>query len=196
MPARDQGDVSVPEPSRTRSNRCQTNRTRRRRTNRHDRGCESVGGLRPCAPVRSGPAESADSSGNDFGRLAMIAERRREEVPRSLGIASGRDVHVDDLPVLVDGSRNATVRRPSRRSRPHNNGPQPRAGTVRPQQRAAPGSAAPTGIPPRDRPRSHARRVVPRHRDRQAEPEVPAHRQDDDLRREAEAGERRTREHG
>ena len=41
-----------------------TNRTRRPRTNGHDRGCENVGGPRPSARVRRGSLHSGDSSGN------------------------------------------------------------------------------------------------------------------------------------
>ena len=40
--------------------------------------------------------------GHDLGRLAMGAERRREEPSRSSGVASCGDVDVDDLAVLVD----------------------------------------------------------------------------------------------
>ena len=50
-----------------------------------------------------GREEGPGPVGDDLGRLAMGAKRACEEPPRSLGVASGRDVDVDDLAVLVDG---------------------------------------------------------------------------------------------
>src|SRR5215211_2950221 len=50
--------------------------------------------------------------GHDLSRLAVSAQRRREEPSRSLGVAPGGDVDIDDLAVLVD--RPVDVAPPSR----------------------------------------------------------------------------------
>src|SRR5712691_7170178 len=125
----------------------------------------------------------------------MIAERRREKPPRRSGIAPGRDVDVDDLAVLVDGSVDVA----------------PPAGDLHVGLIDVPTIAdrMPAGSGRVGEERREALHP-PVHRDvidldptlgeefldiaiGEPEPKIPAHREDDDLRREPEALERRTR---
>ena len=54
------------------------------------------------SPQRPGPV------GHHLSRFVVVAERRGEEPSRGPDTASGRDIDVDDLAVLVDGSVDVT----------------------------------------------------------------------------------------
>jgi hypothetical protein len=136
--------------------------------------------------------------GHDFDRLAMGAERGDEESPRRLGVALGRDVDVDDLAVLINGP--VDVAPPARDLH---------VGLIHAPTVADRLAARPGCIGQRGREALHPSvhgDVIDLDATLTEElldvavgepvPEVPAHRQDDDLGREPEPGERRTRDFG
>jgi hypothetical protein len=53
-------------------------------------------------------AQGRGPVGHDLDRLTMSTQRGLEEPTRRRGVASGRDVHVDDLAMLIDGPVDVT----------------------------------------------------------------------------------------
>jgi hypothetical protein len=129
-------------------------------------------------------------------RLTVSAQRRRTEPSRRPGIASWRDVHVDDLAMLVD--------------RPIEVPPPARDLHIRLVHKPTIADGVPTGPGPVGQQRREPLHP-PIHGDvidldpsfdqesfdiaiPEPEPQVPAHREDDHLRREPKPRERRTRD--